>query len=378
MSLCRRRHRIALLLIGVAFLLPCGCNVLQISPLAPDRQPKEATPGLPAKHSFRVSQFVFVSDFEIKRNAPVFRELSNLREQVFKDLQLPPSNNVVQVYIFEDREKYERFMQLKYPDLPKRRAFFVAQPKRLGGTEDLLVYTYWGDRVRQDLRHELTHALLHSVLKDVPLWLDEGLAEYFEIAPGLDGVNAQHLEQMRRGPTGPAKADLARLEQLSEVQQMSPAEYRESWAWVHLMLRSTPQARQVLISYLQELRTNPRPGPMRPRLATVFLSLDTALENHLANLDKSQPARRLPSVKRTTDAAVFLGTLCRAAVECRVLPEALAAQKLPLSLLSDIPLFVHPPAVELTIKLTKPNGTSPSPYKGPPRNPFSVEGNRSC
>ena len=31
-----------------------------------------------------------------------------------------------------------------------------------------------------DLRHETTHAVLHGLLPMVPLWLDEGLAEYFE------------------------------------------------------------------------------------------------------------------------------------------------------------------------------------------------------
>ena len=73
------------------------------------------------------------------------------------------------------------FMVSKYPKLPSRRAFFVAQTRGVGRSEDLLIYTYWGERVQQDLRHELTHALLHSVLKDVPLWLDEGLAEYYEL-----------------------------------------------------------------------------------------------------------------------------------------------------------------------------------------------------
>jgi hypothetical protein len=214
--------------------------------------------------------------------------LANLREQVYRELQLPPSSTIIQVYLFEDKEHYERFMQIKHPDLPKRRAFFVAQPRRLGGTEDLLVYTYWGDRIQQDLRHELTHALLHCVLKDVPLWLDEGLAEFFEVPPGWDGINYQHVEQLR----GKKAFDLNRLEQLTDVQQMNPAEYRESWAWTHLMLRSTPQARQVLVSYLQELRGNPRPGPLRPRLEKVFLSLEGTLERHLnnLNLNKGRPS----------------------------------------------------------------------------------------
>ena len=284
--ICRSR---LLWLFGLAALALAGCSSLQLNPLGGSRPELDTVPGTPTKHAFRVSQFVFYSDFEVQKSAPLFRELSALREQVFKELQLPPSNTLVQVYLFEDKDRYERFMQLKYPDLPKRRAFFVAQPRRLGGNEDLIVYTYWGDRIQQDLRHELTHALLHSVLKDVPLWLDEGLAEYFEMPSAWKGVNYQHLEALRRGAGGPAKLDLDRLERLGEVQQMSPAEYREAWAWAHLMLRSTPQARQALLAYLHELRTNPRPGPLKPRLDQAFLSLDDALERHLAELDLSRP-----------------------------------------------------------------------------------------
>ncbi len=257
-----------------------GCHLFPLLQTTPDQVERDHAPGTPAKFSYRVSQFVFLSDFEVQKNLPLFRELASLRDQVYKELQLPPSNTVVQVFLFEDKERYERFMQLKHPDLPKRRAFFVAQPRRLGGAEDLFVYTYWGDRIQQDLRHELTHALLHAVLRDVPLWLDEGLAEYFEVPPGWNGINMEHLEHLR----GKIKFDLDRLEQLADVQRMNPAEYREAWAWTHLMLRGTPQARQVLISYLQELRISTRPNPLRPRLEKVIPSLDAALEQHLAKI----------------------------------------------------------------------------------------------
>src|SRR5262245_5378508 len=265
-----------------------GCGAIQLNSLGGPRLEHETIAGTPTKYSLRVSQFVFYSDFELQRNAPLFRELAALREQVFKELQLPPAASLVQVYLFDDKDKYERFMQSKYPDLPKRRAFFVAQPRRFGGNEDLIVYTFWGDRIQQDLRHELTHALLHSVLKDVPLWLDEGLAEFFEMPPSWKGVNYQHLEALRHGLGGPTPCHLDRLEQLREVQQMTPAEYREAWAWTHFMLRSTPAARQALLAYLQELRTNPRPGPLRPQLAQTCLSLDDALQRHLADLELSR------------------------------------------------------------------------------------------
>ena len=212
---------------------------------------------------------MFVSDWEIPRDQPLFAELAQLRDQVQKELLLPPGDSVVQVYLFEDRPRYERFMKETYPDLPPRRAFFVAQPRSIGGAEDLLVYTYWGKRIRQDLRHELTHALLHSVIRDVPLWLDEGLAEYFEVPPECKGVHYQHLNQIRREPPGNFKPDLARLEGLSQVAQMTPAEYREAWTWVHLMLRDRPEDVLTPIFYTEDApkRTASGSQPNQPRSA---------------------------------------------------------------------------------------------------------------
>src|SRR5262249_18137138 len=179
----------------------------------------------------------------------------------------------------------------RYPDLEKRRAWFVVQPRAIGRGDDLLVFTFWGDndkvdpdRVRQDLRHELTHGLLHCVLKEVPIWVDEGLAEYFELPPGRKGVNLAHVENLRR--PGAFLPDLGRMEKLSKPEDMKPPEYREAWAWVHLMLNSTPEARAVFLQYVHQFKNAETPTPLRPRLAGVFLpSPDEALERHLRNLE---------------------------------------------------------------------------------------------
>lgn len=285
--------RLYLLIFALCTGCMTGCNVFPVAPAGvPTRGEKETVPGLPGKHSVRVSQFVFLSDFEIPKNQPLFKDLGNLREQVVKELSLPPSAaQMIFVYVFQDRDHFEKFMQLKYPDLPRRRAFFVAQPRR-GGQEDLLVYSYWGDRIQQDLRHELTHALLHSCLKDVPLWLDEGLAEYFEVPAGWKGVNYQHVEQLIHAPEGPIKLNLERLEGLTDVRQMSPGEYREAWAWVHWMLRGNAQARKELIGYLHDLRSTAKPGPLLPRIVRVSPSLDAAVIRHLQEIDRTRTSKK--------------------------------------------------------------------------------------
>jgi hypothetical protein len=175
----------------------------------------------------------------------------------------------------------------RYKNQPPRRAYFFAEP-RVGGGGELKVFTWMGDHLRTDLRHELTHALLNGVLKNVPLWLDEGLAGYFELSPGAAGVNPQHLEALRRGPFQP---DLGRLEQLKEVAQMQKPEYREAWAWVHFMLKGSPAARKVLLDHLQTLRANPNAGELLPKLREAVPDLDRALSDHLGRIEFPPPRR---------------------------------------------------------------------------------------
>jgi hypothetical protein len=274
---------IALLL--CSFLL-AGCSIFRGETASDDREKSDAAlpsvPG-PGKFHHRESQYVFYSDFQLNPTLPLFKELSDMREQICRELQLPPSNTVIQVFLFEDQERYEKFMRSRYSELPVRRAFFIKQPRNGGNADDLLVFTFWGKDVRQDLRHELTHGILHSVLKDVPLWLDEGLAEVYELPPENNGVNPGHMEQIRKTSFQP---NLAKLEQLSEVKHMQRPEYREAWAWAHFMLRGKPESKTALLDYLQTLRVPNPTGQLLPKLREVHPSPNEALVEHLSRLDK--------------------------------------------------------------------------------------------
>ena len=267
-----------------------GCSTFNFNPnQSTGKESGEANqltaPILPGRFLIRVAPYVFLSDFEIQKDLPLFEELAKLRDQVYGDLKLPESSTMIQVYLFEDREKYDKFMVSKYPKLPSRRAFFVAQTRGVGRSEDLLIYTYWGERVQQDLRHELTHALLHSVLKDVPLWLDEGLAEYYELSPEKKGINRQHVEHLRKDLNNEFKPDLIRLELMDEVGKMNRAEYRESWAWVHYLLHSTPENKKVMLAFMQTLRENPSPGSLREKLIEVIQLPESELQTHIMKIN---------------------------------------------------------------------------------------------
>jgi hypothetical protein len=242
-------------------------------------------PPEPAK-SFRVSQFVFHTDIDLKKEHVLLSDLEKLSEQVFTELALPHSTTLIQVYVFENVDRFRGYMNWKDPTLPDRRAFFI-EPQA-GSEEGLIVYTYWSDRATEDLRHELTHALLHSVLKVVPLWLDEGLAEYFQLPPERKGLNFTYLNLLRN-KTDPFVPNLPRLEGLTQIQQMTPPEYRESWAWVHFMLRSSPEARKVFLDYVHSMRTTAEPGLLHGRLTAAITSPEEAFLKHLEKLDTGKP-----------------------------------------------------------------------------------------
>lgn len=277
--------------VGGFGLVAVGCESVKhaADPLpAPGGERAQFAAAVPKKPGgvlppLRVSKFVFYADVPLEASDPIFRELEDLPDQLQRELRLPAGNTVVQVFLFDDQEKYEAFMRDRFPWLPVRRAYFIGDQKRPGAAGDLQVYTWMGEHLRTDLRHELTHALLHEVLKSVPLWLDEGLAGYFEQPPGNDGVNPDHLDKLRKERPG---FDLARLEKIGQVGDMGKPEYREAWAWVHYCLRGgDPKAKQALLDYLQQLRTTPTPTPLLPKLKEGVADPERALTEYVERTD---------------------------------------------------------------------------------------------
>ena len=245
-----------------------GCAVL--------RTPEASR--LPSKHTVRREMLRIRSDAEVADDDPRILELYALRDEVRLMLHLPEQRRPVTVYLFRDELRYTKFMESRYPNLPARRAFFIGTPV------ELAVYAYWGEQVREDLRHEYTHGLLHASLQQVPLWLDEGLAEYFEVprlAPGR--VNTDHADGLAEMLLNGWKPDLKRLERLDDVSEMQRADYQESWAWIHFLLNESDASRDVLFSYLGELESPVSPPPFASQLAREMPRAEDRLIAYIAS-----------------------------------------------------------------------------------------------
>jgi hypothetical protein len=268
--------------------LLCGLLPVFAMSCATARPPRV---GLPAKNSIRSDQLLIVSDIKLERDHPLIDDLKTLRRQVSEQLELPLGSRPVMVYLFSNEIEYTQYLHATFPGYPPRRAYFIQTPGK-----ELAVYTWWGDRIQEDLRHEFTHGLLHASLESVPLWLDEGLAEYFEVAGAGPGrVNLEHAQLLATAVQNGWRPDLDRLESLEKVEQMKRPDYREAWAWVHFMLHASPDTRQVLLNYLHELRTNPSPGPLHERLLMESPDADVRLLSYVVSMNMPAAAFNPPA-----------------------------------------------------------------------------------
>jgi hypothetical protein len=256
---------------------------------------------VPTKYQTRTGPYVVFTNFSMATDAPAIRHLQSLDRQIQEtlNLRIDPGDHPIEVYVLSDKKAFTHFLTFYYPELPPRRAFFLAQgPRRV-------VYTYLGERLEEDLRHEATHALLHVAVSEMPLWLDEGLAEYFEGPDERGGVNPEHLARLPQDRSQGWKPDLPRLEALKDVRQMSPRDYRESWAWVHYLLHGPAADKQALLAYMDELRNDPAAAPLSARLQ----ENDTEAAPHmLAHLDKIRE-RPIASSAPPKDGTVRLQSL---------------------------------------------------------------------
>jgi len=265
---------------AMVLLAGLGCSVLPTRPLS-----------LPSRYTLVREPLVVYSDFPVDAHHRLLDELVARRTDIGKTLGLPSSAERAYIYLFESTERFKRFMRLHHPEMPSRRAFFLETDTRL------LVYAQWGDRVAEDLRHEATHAYMHAIVPNLPLWLDEGLAEYFEVPRGRAGLNRENLAAvLARIEEGTWTPDLRRLEQLHPDEQMSHDEYAESWAWVHFLLHSGVESQDLLRVYLADLCRDATTAPVSQRLDLLLPSPNEAVVSHVGQLGAvRRPAARAVS-----------------------------------------------------------------------------------
>ncbi len=263
---------------ALVFLLSHSEVQAQQSPRIVHRlRPAVSSPASPWVDQRVLGPFVVRAEFPLQPYEPMLADLGRLSDDLARYLGVPTARKGIEVYLFAGQNSYEKYLKRNLPGVPLRPALFV----KSGGV--CRVFAFRDAKLDVNLRHECTHALLHAVHPMVPLWLDEGLAEYFELPPHERAYDNPYLEKLRWNARFRAVPRMEKLERLGDMSDMDVRHYRYAWAWVHFMFHGSKEAHTELVGYLAAIRAQTPPGQLSSRLAQ---AVPSAYEQMLIHLKK--------------------------------------------------------------------------------------------
>jgi hypothetical protein len=214
------------------------------------------------------------ADFSLADEEALLDELGLLQQDLASVLGAKQSRENVHLFLFQTKETYQAYLKQYFPRVPYRRALYI---KARGPG---MVFAFRNEEFAIDVRHETTHALLHAWLPSVPLWLDEGLAEYFEAPRDERPAGNPHLATAQAMIRYGQFPRLEELEKLRAIDEMGRDEYRDAWAWTHFMLHGPAEAGEELRRYLSDLSSSGEIGPLSERLRRRLPDLNRRLVEH--------------------------------------------------------------------------------------------------
>lgn len=228
-------------------------------------------------------------DFALAGEQRLLADLVARKTDMQRLLKIDLTDEPVDVYLFQDQNRFTRFARKEMPQFSDRRALFLQTDT------ELKVLAHCSATIGEDLRHEMTHGYLHGTFGWLPLWLDEGLAEYFERQRGAEDRHDGHIHHLASEfRSGRWQPNLQRLEEFENPADFGQTQYSEAWLWVHFLLQDSGKGASSLSEYLAELSVAATGQPqLSTRLRAELPALELDLLKHLKRLAsdrKSSPA----------------------------------------------------------------------------------------
>lgn len=183
-------------------------------------------------------------------------QFQQLEKQIRLALELGALRHKTDVMLLADERQYRQYLQTYFPGAPFRPALFIKTDRTS------MVFAFRSKNMWTDLRHEATHAVLHATHPFVPLWLDEGLAEYFELTRSIRLVAKDRWPTIKKDLDKNRILPLTELELFANLSEMDEREYLYSWAWVCFLLHHSSQSRSHLVHYLRLWQAGRVPVPL--------------------------------------------------------------------------------------------------------------------
>lgn len=213
---------------------------------------------------FQYKNFRVQSQEATEKILPAVQALPALQGSIAHTLDLEIDETVIDVRIFSSGYEYRKYIRPRVPNAASRPALFVKGPDRL------YVYVVYGNGWETNLRHEVTHATLHSALPYLAIWIDEGLAKYFEVPKEKRGYHEGLLNNLRWRLRFGNDIRTKELEEINDLTEMDPEHYRDSWAWVYFCLHAHRDSRKLFQEYLREIQDEQVVDSLFERLHRLF------------------------------------------------------------------------------------------------------------
>jgi hypothetical protein len=200
------------------------------------------------------TNFTLIGDASERDLRQVALQLEQFRETIGRLLPAArvPAETPTIVYVFSTDKDYRSYKPL-YKGKPMDVAGYFVRPP---DANFVALSMDRGEEGFPIIFHEYTHLLLSHAIKSAPVWLGEGLAEYYStfrlIANGRQaqiGRPVEHHVLLLREHFLPL-VDLLAVDRQSPLYNEGDARsilYAESWAWIHfLLMGDPPRTRQLM------------------------------------------------------------------------------------------------------------------------------------
>lgn len=184
--------------------------------------------------------------------ALVTAEVDPTVESIARFLEIPPPLNPITLYVFPDQAAMADFLARYCPERKKSHATCFETPDGMVATLYLT-----GDRAHTLglLRHEMTHYVLASHFYDMPVWVDEGLAWFFQAGEPYGRVYPVAVKRLRRFLRGKPES-LERLVAIPMGWRIGLDDYARSWSIVYYLYR-TRGGLGPIMEYLRRVHSGP-------------------------------------------------------------------------------------------------------------------------
>ena len=195
-----------------------------------------------------------MSERQLKQVALRFEQFRETFARLFTGVRDTPAPVVI--LVFGSARAYRPFMPVYNGKPVEVGGYFLKRPD----VNYITLTVEGGERAYPTIFHEYTHLLVGTTLTDVPVWFNEGLAEYYSTFEATDDGRKATLGKVVESHVYQLRERFIPLRELLAVQHDSPLYnegerrsifYAESWALLHYFLVHKPERRPQLVKYLE-------------------------------------------------------------------------------------------------------------------------------